>query len=114
MVSHQDQAASSEWIPLVEFAARRGISLSTLRRYIKADKIEYRLENGRYLLKDDARKGKPSVTRGSAGAMGPGAGATADDERARRLETELNRARQEIAELKTLIALYEEKFPNSL
>jgi predicted site-specific integrase-resolvase len=74
-----------EWIPLVDYAARKGVSLSTLRRYIKANKIPYRLEEGRYLILSDE----------------------AD------LRTELQRANEEIAELKTLIALYEERTPPS-
>lgn len=38
------------WLPLTEFAVRTGISLSTIRRKIKANTIFYRLEKGRYLI----------------------------------------------------------------
>jgi len=89
---------SGTWIPLMDFAMRRGVSLSTLRRQIKANKVRYRLERGRYLLFDELR---------SHAARGP------DGEelgrRLRAVEGELERAREEIAELKMLVALYEEQ-----
>ncbi len=94
----------STWIPLLEYAMKKGISLSTLRRYIKAKKVHYRLENGRYLLLDDegGMKNTPIATQGQS-----------PDENESALRTDLQRAKQEIAELKTLIALYEEKISHS-
>lgn len=41
------------WLPLIEYAVRKGISLSTLRRRIKANEIQYQLRNGRYFIYDD-------------------------------------------------------------
>jgi hypothetical protein len=75
-----------DWIPLVEYALKKGVSLSTLRRHIKAGKIPFKVDQGRYLLFDDS----PETS----------------------LHESLQRAQEEIAELKTLIALYEEKIPN--
>jgi len=40
------------WIDLHAFAAKFGISLSTLRRRIRAKSIEFKLERGRYWLPD--------------------------------------------------------------
>lgn len=74
----------------MDYAMRAGVSLSTLRRHIKANKIQYKIENGKYLI---------------------WAGAVAEEYG--KLKTELQRAQEEIAELKTLIALYEEKLPHS-
>lgn len=39
-----------QWLPLTEFAVRSGISTSTIRRKIKSNSLQYRLENGRYLI----------------------------------------------------------------
>jgi len=39
-----------QWVPLLDFALRNGISPSTVRRKIKAGKIEFRLEGGKYLI----------------------------------------------------------------
>ena len=41
------------WIPLTQYAIEEGVSISTLRRKIKSNSIEYRLDNGRYLIKSD-------------------------------------------------------------
>jgi hypothetical protein len=86
--------SATNWIPLVEYAHKKGISLSTLRRHIKSGKIPYKVDQGRYLLFDDsdntsaAPKASPSLES---------------------LQLELQQAREEVAELKTLIAFYEEK-----
>jgi len=44
---------NQQWVPLLQFAARKGISMSTLRRRIKSNKIKYQLRNGRYFILDD-------------------------------------------------------------
>lgn len=113
------QNVAENWLPLVEFAAKKGVSLSTLRRYIKAQKIEFRLEKGRYLVRDDSSAAAPSPPKFSHEKktffpnLPDPPGSQASYQR-QQLETELKKARQEIAELKTLIAYYEEKFPNAL
>lgn len=83
---------NEKWIPLVEFAAEKGVSLSTLRRYIKANKIKWKLVDGRYLVCDSADGFGQSISIVS------------------KLEAELRSANQELAELKTLLAFYEEKW----
>lgn len=40
------------WLPLMEYSAKYRVSLSTLRRRIKAGEIEYKLHDGKYLLRD--------------------------------------------------------------
>lgn len=39
------------WIPLTQYAMEEGVSISTLRRKIKANAVEYRLDDGRYLIR---------------------------------------------------------------
>lgn len=41
---------ANHWLPLTEYALRSGMSISTLRRKIKANAIAYRMEEGRYLI----------------------------------------------------------------
>lgn len=91
------------WIPLMEYAVKKGISLSTLRRHIKAEKIPYRLENGRYLLLDlDSGVGEYlAISSERVSVPSPS------------LVNDLMKAKEEIAELKTLIAFYEEKMLHS-
>jgi hypothetical protein len=88
---------ATDWIPLVQYALKKGVSLSTLRRHIKAGKIPFKVEDGRYLLFDDS-KNSESDGGGLSVSL---------------LQNDLQRAQEEIAELKTLIALYEEKIPHS-
>lgn len=86
------QELHNQWIPLLEYALKNGVSLSTLRRHIKAGKVQFKVEDGRYLLLDDSSH--------------------SDNPLFSRLQDDLQRAQEEIAELKTLIALYEEKIPS--
>lgn len=104
---------NGSWRPLVEYSLKKGVSLSTLRRYIKAGKLQYRVENGRYLLFDGESNAAPEAAMGAA-ASATGARAALPEtaqlrSEADRLRLELQRAREEIAELKTLIAFYEEQ-----
>ena len=42
--------SSGQWLPLIEYSVRTGISTSTLRRKIKSNSIRYRFVNGKYLI----------------------------------------------------------------
>ena len=59
---------SNHWLPLTEYAHRSGMSISTLRRKIKANAIDYKMDEGRYLLKWDDEEGgvAPNVTFASS------------------------------------------------
>jgi hypothetical protein len=43
---------SPQWLPLIEYSGKYRVSMSTLRRRIKAGEIEYKFADGKYLLKD--------------------------------------------------------------
>ncbi len=101
---------SEKWIPLVEFSVQKGISLSTLRRYIKSNKIPWKLLEGRYLVMDDGtfispRNHDPRTLTYINENPSPDM-----DTRIKNVEQALNAANEEIAELKTLVAFYEEKW----
>ena len=98
---------SGNWIPLVEFSVQKGISLSTLRRYIKSNKIAWKLIEGRYLVMDD---GSFVAPRNHAGHIDDSTHTGDIESRMKTLETTLMAANEEIAELKTLLAFYEEKW----
>jgi hypothetical protein len=99
---------SENWIPLVEFSVKKGISLSTLRRYIKSNRIPWKLLEGRYLVLDDGSFTAPRNHDQRAFSLGPN---QEDMEtRVKNVEQALNAAHEEIAELKTLVAFYEEKW----
>jgi predicted site-specific integrase-resolvase len=114
----------TQWIPLMDYSMKTGVSLSTLRRHIKAGKIEFRRHEGRYLLKDES-PGQASVRSASPSSFSTTRPETifsrvssdsrpsvadsrnVDDLNAIRLQ--LRHAQEEIAELKTLLACYEER-----
>ncbi len=103
------QGPSNEWLPLMEYAVQKGVSLSTLRRYIKAQKVEYKLEKGRYFIRNSAILEPHKIDSSKEGI----AGLTALQEKNRLLESELHKAYEEISELKMLVDLYENKIPES-
>lgn len=43
---------TQNWLPLMEYSAKHRVSLSTLRRRIKGGEIEFKLVEGKYLLRD--------------------------------------------------------------
>ncbi len=102
-----------EWLPLMEFATRNSVSLSTLRRQIKSGKIEYRSEGGKYLLWNTNPPAVSASSLSQSGLGQSGLGQSADLGQIAELQSQLKKAREEIAELKTLLAFYEEQPPGS-
>jgi hypothetical protein len=96
--------STGNWVPLMDYAMRKGVSLSTLRRHIKANKVKYKVEDGRYLLWVESFEEveTPSPPRDDNSLL---------QNHLLKVTQDLKRAQEEIAELKTLIALYEEKIP---
>jgi hypothetical protein len=44
---------NGSWLPLTEYSTKHKISVSTLRRRIKADDIRFRFEDGKYFIMDE-------------------------------------------------------------
>lgn len=105
-------STATKWVPLIEFAMNRGVSLSTLRRYIKTNRIAHKMISGKYFVLDDGDIAVRPYHR-HEGQAPYASSAESNDEpsKLKKLEKELKKAREEIAELKTLVALYEENFP---
>ena len=97
---------SGQWLSLMEYAQRNDVSLSTLRRYIKANKVRYRSEKGRYLIWSDSEISSLSSAFPSLGS--PDIDSIQSDSLSN-LRLQLQRAQKEIAELKTLVAFYEDQ-----
>jgi hypothetical protein len=47
---------TDSWLPLAEYSMKHHVSISTLRRRIKADDISYRFDDGKYFILDEAPK----------------------------------------------------------
>ena len=39
-----------QWLSILDYARFKGISISTIRRYIKAERVRFKKENGKYML----------------------------------------------------------------
>jgi hypothetical protein len=98
------------WIPLMDYAMKNGVSLSTLRRYIKAGKIEFKSENGKYLIlsKEGSTPDWLAASDLDSLAFDP------LEARVANLEKSLRKAQEEISELKMLVAIYEERLFQNL
>ncbi|MCC7440102.1 MAG: hypothetical protein IT285_00625 [Bdellovibrionales bacterium] len=103
----------SGWIPLVDYAVKNGVSLSTLRRHIKADKIRYQRVGGKYLIWDDGPRAAVVLDPPKT-AQAPQNDMVSLQRRMDRMERQLKNAQEEIAELKMLVALYEDRMPEKL
>jgi len=51
---------ANNWLPLTEYSSKYQVSISTLRRRIKANDIKYQLHDGRYLILDTPQEHRPS------------------------------------------------------
>ena len=65
---------TESWIPLTDYSSKHRISVSTLRRRIKADDIKFRFQDGKYFLIDTPmgthpREHRPSL-KSDASLMG--------------------------------------------
>lgn len=103
------------WIDLAQFAAKYGVSQSTLRRRIRANTIVYRLERGKYFLADSAEvlneaplfarnvNNPASMTpsqRAMSGTPGVNSESTANISQ---LEEENRKLKKQLAELETFV-----------
>lgn len=93
--------AEGNWISLMDYAQVNNVSLSTLRRRIKGKRVQFKIKKGRYLLWHDGEVTR-KTTSGPSNAL---------ESKLKGVEKDLQKAQEEIAELKTLIALYEEQLP---
>ena len=94
---------AGQWLSLMEYANQNHVSLSTLRRHIKADKVRYRIENGRYLIWSNSKGEWQTSDEVTATELSSPVHMISE------LQRQLQQAREEIAELKTLVAFYEEQ-----
>ena len=65
---------TESWIPLTDYSSKHRVSVSTLRRRIKAEDIKYRFQDGKYFLIDTPmgthpREHRPSL-KSDASLMG--------------------------------------------
>ena len=47
---HEGRAMEGQWYSIIDYARIKNISISTIRRYIKANRVKHKLVDGKYLL----------------------------------------------------------------
>jgi hypothetical protein len=81
------------WLTLTDYSSKYRVSISTLRRRIKTSQIEYKMDHGKYLLKDS-----PISDGAEISDLRFGAGATSQaSERTPHHDPMLERFREEVA-----------------
>lgn len=114
MKPYHDGQGMAEWIDLVTYATKYGISQSTLRRRIRGKIIPYKLEKGKYYLSDseETMHRAPLFSRQSeiapVGKKHALQGATnAENPELLRLREENRQLKGQISELQTFIKALE-------
>lgn len=120
------------WLPLTEYSSKYQVSISTLRRRIKAEDIQFQFADGRYLILDQLQEHRPSLGKApdvpvpSLKSEAASSKSASKDEpiltAANRLLSELKRAysqilqekeeqilylKEEVSDLKTLVRVLE-------
>jgi len=90
------------WLPILDYAHVTGKSISTLRRYIKSAKVEYKLEDGKYFILYRGSLQKPELNQETRQEYN-------NFMIEEKLKAELREKEDEITELKMLVKLYEKK-----
>jgi len=124
--------STESWLPLAEYSIKHQVSISTLRRRIKAEDIQYRFDDGKYYILDDevnADSHRPSLRSDEEKRHDASSVISAQNEAgesvltaANRLLTDLKKAytqvlqdketqiqelKQELADIKTLVKILE-------
>jgi|GEM_PF-535107 hypothetical protein len=92
------------WISLIEYASKKAMSVATLKRHIQDHRVQSKMEEGRYFIYDPEEnppfsQKKVLVEQSQEAFL---------EKELERLTFELKKAQQQIVELKTLVAFYEE------
>jgi DNA-binding transcriptional MerR regulator len=90
------------WLSLMDYAAYRGVSLSTIRRYIKANRVKFKEDKGKYFIyvtDDNFCKKELQEEKEILGLK----------LEVERLRLELRKAISENEDLKTLLMAYEQQ-----
>lgn len=88
------------WLSILEFANYKGKSISTVRRYIKADRVKHKEDNGKYYIW--AKDYQSAETENEKEALE----LRFENERLKKENRQLG---EEVAELQMLVKLYEEE-----
>ena len=83
-----------KWLSILDYAHQTGKSISTVRRYIKSEKVNCKLDEGKYYIWLD----ESNITNEKNNIS-----------EFEKIELELKKKEEEICELKMLVRIYENK-----
>ena len=87
-----------KWLSILEYASFKGKSISTVRRYVKANRVKFREENGKYFIWAKNFVSSASVEEREV---------LETKLELVRLEKENRELKNEVSEMRMLIQLYE-------
>jgi len=82
------------WLPILEYANVKNISISTVRRGIKSGRFKYKEENGKYFIWTKSDQSQKKFEQALENDL---------------LKKEIKQLKEEIADLKMLLSIYEKK-----
>ncbi len=85
------------WLSVLEYASVKNVSISTVRRGIKSGRFKYKEENGKYLIWTKTDQSKKTAEH------------LIENEY---LKKEIKQLREEVADLKMLLSIYEKNNTN--
>ena len=95
------ETEDSGWLDIMDYAQYRGVSVSTIRRYIKGKKVKAKFEDGKYYIFSSRINPIPKQ-----GQQTESLSLKLENET---LRTQNKKLRQEIEEMKMLLHIYEER-----
>lgn len=94
-----------QWLPLIEYSIKTGVSLSTIRRKIKSNSIQFRLEKGKYLILFEQKDLTTVRAERPTSFLDPEAQETICKQKAR-----IRQLEQELDEMALLVQAIEQKY----
>lgn len=93
------------WLSILEYAQLKNISISTVRRYIKAERVKFKKENGKFLIS----MSQENYLRNKANHVTDEANTLELKLKIQELELKLKSLKLENDELRMLVDIYENK-----
>lgn len=89
------------WLSILDYSIFRGISVSTIRRYIKSSRVRFKKENGKYLIFVSKERYLKKAQLNSKSEV--------DESEVEDLRNQVRILKEENEDLKMLVHLYEFK-----
>jgi hypothetical protein len=111
-VSEMRNESVGQWLPLIEYSIKSGVSLSTIRRKIKSNSIPFKLEKGKYLIlfNGEGHKWDGVHNLSSLETERPSSITQDASETIRKQKVRIEQLEEELAEMALLVRTLEQKY----